>query len=107
MRVQLEVAHLEAPCDLERGVPMVHIIAHEGLRVEADWDGRTLGDLFIYKVKLGTEKDLLPEFWYFGSVPSAKVKCYRFLGGEPKQVSQPNDARSEKGSAAEGKSGRA
>jgi hypothetical protein len=55
---------------------MSTLIASEEWDLVGGWNGHDLGAITLYKKVKG-------ERVYFGSVPSARVKCYRWLNGEP------------------------
>jgi hypothetical protein len=87
MKIFLERAHLDAPCDLERGMGMSTLIASEEWVIEADYAAGVLGDVRLYRnqdvadIDPKTNERRRGKYW--GSVPAHRVKCYRFLHGEP------------------------
>lgn len=110
MRVVLSEAHLDMPCSLERGTSMSTLIANEEWWLEADWNGRNIGDVVLYRasraqladyrerVKAGDPEDSYTKGTYFGAVPAHRVKCYRLKNGEPphvqsEQIASPRETR--------------
>lgn len=94
MKVKLLQAHLDGTCDLERGYAMSTLIANDEMELETEYKDGKIGDVRIYRNMNPADLDQLelamdPKSTkrnrgpYWGSVPAARVKCYRFLDGEP------------------------
>lgn len=95
MKILLETAHLDAPCSLERGQSMSTLIASEEWVLETNLDEASgvIGDIRLYRNQDASQNKTdntgpepvvtRPKGPYWGSIPAARVKCYRFLNGEP------------------------
>lgn len=80
-------------------MPMSTLLSGEEWLLETDWNGRTIGDIQVFRnanaregrALLDGDKQPLPAVWtWWGSVPCAMVKTYRFL--EPIEPQSVKDA---------------
>jgi len=98
MRVILSAAYFDIAIGLDRESISTFLQSEEWW-AEADWDGRQLGDVLLYRSTIAQMADYRSRMKadpsqegqytkgeYFGCVPPIHVKCYRFKDGEPSDV---------------------
>ena len=82
-------------------MPMSTLIASDEWRFEAEWDGSRIGDVQMFRNANLRDKDLLPEWQWYGAVPCVRIRGYRWVDGEP----EAKPRQTAKGAAASGSVG--